>query len=146
MSEHSEEIELEAECDNELGFDDVSLDEIVNSKVEWASSPSSFYPETTSWTPPSIELSPFLELKTLPKHLKYAYLGEQETLPVIVASDLTSRKEENLIIILKKHRKAIGWTMTDIKGLRSAIVQHHIHLNEETKLNRDPQHKLNPLM
>ena len=67
-SEYSEEIEVEAECDNEWGFDKLSFDEIVNSIVEWASSPSSFYPETTSLTPPSIESSPSLELKTLPKH------------------------------------------------------------------------------
>ena len=91
MSENSKEIELEAECDNDLGFDDLSLDEIVNSTVEWASSPSPFYPETTSLIPSSIESSPSLELKILPKHLKYAYLDEQETLSVIVASDLTNR-------------------------------------------------------
>ena len=76
-NEHSEKIKLEAKCDAELKSGDLSLDEIVNSTVEWASSTSSFYPETTSLTPPSIESSPSLELKTLLKHLKYAYLGEQ---------------------------------------------------------------------
>jgi len=75
-SEHNEDIKLEAECNNGLGSDDLSLDEIVNSTVEWAPNRSSFCPETTSLTPPSIESSPSLELKTLPKHLKYAYLGE----------------------------------------------------------------------
>jgi len=88
-SEHSDEIELEAEYDNDLGSDDLSLDEIVNSTVQWASSPTSFCPETASLTPPSIESFPSLELKILPKHLKYAYLGEQVTLSVIVTSDLT---------------------------------------------------------
>ena len=76
-SEHGEEIELEAECDNELGSDDLNPDENVNSIVEWAYSSSSFNLESTSLTPPSIESSPSLELKTLPKHLKYTYLGEQ---------------------------------------------------------------------
>jgi len=71
-SKHNENIELETEGNNELGSDDLSLDEIVNSTVEWASSTSSFYPETTSLTPLSIESSPSLELKTLSKHLKYA--------------------------------------------------------------------------
>jgi len=33
-SEHSDEIELEAEYDNELGSNNLSLDEIVNSTVE----------------------------------------------------------------------------------------------------------------
>ena len=48
--------------------------------------------------------------------------------------------------IFKKHREAIGWTITDIKGLSPAIVQHRIHLNEEAKSKRDPQRKLNPIM
>ena len=70
-------MKLEAECNNELGSDDLSLNEIANPNptVEWALSPSSFYPETTSLTPLFIKSSPSLELKTLPKHLKYAYLG-----------------------------------------------------------------------
>ena len=105
-----------------MGSDDVSLDEIVNSTVEWASSLSSLYPKIPSLTPPSIESSLSLELKTLPKHLKYTYLCEQETLSVIVASDLTDGQEEDLMTILRKYKKAIGWTMTDIKGLSPAIV------------------------
>jgi len=73
-------------------------------------------------TSPSIESSPSLELKTLAKHLKYAYLGEQKTPPVIVASDLTNGQEENLMIILRKYRKVIGWMMTKIKRLSASIV------------------------
>lgn len=33
-----------------------------------------------------VKKPPKLELKQLPEHLKYAYLGESETLPVIIAS------------------------------------------------------------
>jgi len=43
-SEHSEEIKLEAECDAELESEDLSLDEIVNSTIEWALSLSSLDP------------------------------------------------------------------------------------------------------
>ena len=39
--------------------------------------------------PPSIEKSPELELKVLPSHLRYKYLGENKILPVIVAAKLT---------------------------------------------------------
>jgi len=130
-SEHSEEIKLEAEYDTEVESENFKLDEIVNSTIEWASSPSSLDPEPTSLTPPSVESSPSLELKALPKHLKYAYLAEQETLPVIIVSNLTNGQEENLMTILRKHREAIGWTMTNIKGLSPAIVEHRVHLNEE---------------
>ena len=38
--------------------------------------------------PSSISL-PKLELKPLPNNLKYAYLGDNETLPLIISSALT---------------------------------------------------------
>ncbi|XP_020415553.1 uncharacterized protein LOC109948059 [Prunus persica] len=38
---------------------------------------------------PSRQQPPKLELKPLPQHLKYAYLGAAETLPIIIATDLT---------------------------------------------------------
>jgi len=82
----------------------------------------------------------------LPKHLKYVYLGEQETLPVIITSHLTAGHGERLMSVLRKHKKAIGWTMTDIKGLSPVIIQHCIHLNEEAILKRHPQRRLNLIM
>ena len=59
-------------------------------------------------TLPSSEPFPFLELKVLPMNLKYVYLGEQETFSVIIASHLNDEKEENLKIILRRHKEAIG--------------------------------------
>ncbi|XP_035838880.1 uncharacterized protein LOC110918820 [Helianthus annuus] len=44
--------------------------------------------EIDSGTKPSLESPPCVELKELPKHLKYAFLGENDTLPVIIASNL----------------------------------------------------------
>ena len=35
-SEHNEEIKLKAECDAELEPEDLNLDEIFNSTIEWA--------------------------------------------------------------------------------------------------------------
>jgi len=109
-------------------------------------SPSSLDLEPTSLTPLFIEPSPPLELKALPEYLKYAYINEQETLPVIVASNFTNGQEEDIAIILRKYREAIDWMMTDIKGLSPAIGQHRIYLNEEAKPKRDPHRRLNPIM
>ncbi|KAM1247664.1 hypothetical protein ACFX2J_043571 [Malus domestica] len=39
---------------------------------------------------PSVIQPPSLELKPLPSHLKYVFLGEQETLLVIISSSLTA--------------------------------------------------------
>ena len=114
--------------------------------MNWASSLISPSPEPTNLTPSFIESSPSIKLKTLPKHFKYIYLDGQETLPVIIVSHLTAGKEESLTLVLRKHKEDIGWTMTNIKGLSLAIVQHHIHLNEEATPKRDLQRRLNPIM
>ena len=49
--------------------------------------------------------------------------------------------KKTLYQFLEKHKKAISWIMNNIKGLSPAIVQHHIHLNEEATPKRDPQRK-----
>jgi len=95
---------------------------------------------------PSNECTLFLELKALPEHLKYAYLGGRETLLVIIASHLTGKQKESLMSILGKQREAIGWIMNDIKGVSPAIVQHRIHLDVDATPRRDPQRRLNPFM
>ena len=43
-------------------------------------------------TKPSIEEAPKVELKALPPHLRYEFLGKGDTLPVIIASDLDEQQ------------------------------------------------------
>jgi len=93
-------LNLETESEFELESMDFDLDQIIESTVNWVSSPVSPSLESTNLTPPSIKPSFFLELKALSKHLKYVYLGEQETLPVIIGSPLTDEEEEKLMSIL----------------------------------------------
>ena len=83
--------------------------------MNWASNPISPNMELTNLTHPSNEPSSSLELKALFAHLKYVYLGEQESFLVIIASHLNDGQED-LKAILRKHKEAIGWTMTDIKS------------------------------
>ena len=89
---------------------------------------------------------PDLELKPLPYTLKYAFLGPNESLPVIIASNLTKSQEDELVKVLKEHKEAIGWSISDIKGISLAIVQHRIHLVDDAKPVREPQRRLNPTM
>ena len=49
-----------------------------------------------------------VELKILPNHLKYVFLEENETKPVMISSELTVEKENRLVEVLKRHREAIG--------------------------------------
>ena len=61
-----------------------------------------------------------VELKTLPNHLKYVFLDENETKPVVISNELTSEEENRLVEILKKYRAAIGWHISDLKGISPA--------------------------
>ena len=58
---------------------------------------------------PSILQAPTLELKSLPNHLKYVFLGEEDTLSVIIVKELTPLQEERLIRVLREHKTTIGW-------------------------------------
>ncbi|XP_071914078.1 uncharacterized protein [Coffea arabica] len=105
-----------------------------------------FTPEPHQRVLPSVVQAPVLELKPLPEHLKYAYLGDNETLPVIISSALSKIQEEKLIRVLREHKEAIGWTIADIKGISPAVCMHRIRLEEDAKPVRQAQRRLNPLM
>ena len=88
---------------------------------------------------PSLEAPPTLELKPLPATLKYSFLGSNDTLPVIIASDLTNDQEDKLVGVLKKHKEAIGWSIANLKGIDPSVCMHHIHCEVEAKPHRDMQ-------
>ena len=87
-----------------------------------------------------------MELKPLPEHLKYAYLGEGETLPVIIASNLSMQDEGSLLRVLREHKSAIAWGIADIKGISPTTCMHRIILEEGAKPTREAQRRLNPPM
>ena len=103
-------------------------------------------PVSTNKLLPSVIQAPTLELKPLPSHLKYVFLGEHETLPVIVSSSLTAQEEEKLVRVLKEFKSAIGWTLADIKGIIPTTCMHRILLEEGAKPTREAQRRLNPPM
>nr|GEY35716.1 reverse transcriptase domain-containing protein [Tanacetum cinerariifolium] len=55
---------------------------------------------------------PKVELKELPPHLEYAFLGENNKWPVIIAKDLSVNEKSALIDVLKSRKKAIAWKLT----------------------------------
>ncbi|XP_062114270.1 uncharacterized protein LOC133825327 [Humulus lupulus] len=95
---------------------------------------------------PSIQEPPKLELKPLPSHLKYAYLRDNETLPVIISAMLGAEKESLLLAVLKKYTRAIGWTMADIKGISPSFCMHKILLEECCNNSIEQQRRINPIM
>jgi hypothetical protein len=84
---------------------------------------------------PSSVQPPKPDLKPLPFNLKYSFLGENETFPVIISSKINTHQECKLLQTLKMHKNALRWTIADIKGISHLICTHKIYLEE----------KLNPL-
>ena len=85
-----------------------------------------------------------LELKPLLVELKYAFLEENGQCPVVISSLLTIAQEHNLLHLLKRNKQALGWKISDLKGINPKICTHHIYLDKESKAVRQPQRRLNP--
>ncbi|GKB47487.1 DNA-directed DNA polymerase, partial [Tanacetum coccineum] len=95
-------------------------------------------------TKPSIEEPPKLELKDLPPHLEYAYLGENNKFPIIIAKDLKDEEKTKLLNVLKSHKRAITWQVSDIKGIDPRFCTHKILMEDYFKPAVQHQRKANP--
>ncbi|KAA3473572.1 Retrovirus-related Pol polyprotein from transposon 17.6 [Gossypium australe] len=73
---------------------------------------------------PSKEDLSTLELNHLPLHLKYAYSIDNNTLPIFISA------KAKLLEVLKRSKKALGWTIANIKGISLAIYMHKILLED----------------
>ncbi|GKG05916.1 hypothetical protein Tco_0326002, partial [Tanacetum coccineum] len=81
------------------------------------------------------------ELKELPPHLEYAFLEGDDKLPVIIAKDL---KDEEKATLLKSHKRAIAWKLSDIKGVNPKFCTHKILMEEDYKPSVQSQRRVNP--
>ena len=77
---------------------------------------------STTIQPPTPKLMP------LPSNLKYAYLDDSKSFPIIIYASLADEQEKKLLSVLKKHKKAIGWTLADIPGIIPSTCMHRINL------------------
>jgi hypothetical protein len=82
----------------------------------------------------------------LPKGLKYKFLGPDKTYPVIVSDELCPEENEKLLNLLKKHRKVIGYSINDLKGLSVAFCTHRIPMEDKCKPVVDHQRRLTHAM
>nr|GEV30741.1 hypothetical protein [Tanacetum cinerariifolium] len=87
---------------------------------------------------------PEVELKELPPHLEYAFLGENEKWPVIIVKDLNVNQKSALINVLKSRKKEIAWKLTDIRGIGPEFCSHKILLEEDFSPKVQSQRRVNP--
>nr|GEX85530.1 reverse transcriptase domain-containing protein [Tanacetum cinerariifolium] len=92
----------------------------------------------------SIDEPPEVEIKDLPPHLKYAFLEGDDKLPVIIAKDLSVEERVALIKVLKSHKQAIAWKLSDIKGIDTEFCTHKILMEDDFEPAIQHQRRVNP--
>nr|GEX96838.1 reverse transcriptase domain-containing protein [Tanacetum cinerariifolium] len=92
----------------------------------------------------SVDEPPEVELKDLPPHLEYAFLEGDNKLPVIVAKELGDEEKAALIKVLKPHKRAIAWKLSDIQGINPKFCTHKILMEEDYKPTVQHQRRVNP--
>nr|GFC94514.1 reverse transcriptase domain-containing protein [Tanacetum cinerariifolium] len=92
----------------------------------------------------SVDKPHVTELKELPPHLEYEFLEGDDKLPVIIAKDLSVEEKTALITILKSHKRAITWKLSDIKGINPKFCTHKILMEEDFEPAVQHQRRVNP--
>nr|GFB74757.1 reverse transcriptase domain-containing protein, chloroplastic [Tanacetum cinerariifolium] len=92
----------------------------------------------------SVDEPPEVENKDLPHHLEYAFLEGDNKLPVIIAKELGSEEKAALIKVLKSHKRAIAWKLSDIQGITPEFCTHKILMEEDYKSAVQHQRRVNP--
>ncbi|GKC05428.1 reverse transcriptase domain-containing protein [Tanacetum coccineum] len=92
---------------------------------------------------PSIEEPPELELKDLPSHLEYAFLEGTDKLPVIISKELKDEEKAALLKVLKSHKRAIAWKISDIKGIDLSFCTYKILMEDDFKPAVQHQRRVN---
>nr|GFC31608.1 reverse transcriptase domain-containing protein [Tanacetum cinerariifolium] len=91
-----------------------------------------------------IDEPPEVELKDLPPHLEYVFLKGDDKFLVIIAKDLCVEEKTALITVLKSHKRAIAWKLSDIKSIHPEFCTHKILMEEDFEPAVQHQRRVNP--
>jgi len=72
--------------------------------------------------------APKVNLKPLPKDLRYAFFGLNSTYPTIINAKLNDDEVNLLLSELTKYGREICYSLFDIKGISPSLSNHRIHL------------------
>ncbi|GKF22166.1 reverse transcriptase domain-containing protein, partial [Tanacetum coccineum] len=84
-----------------------------------------------------------LELKDLPSHLEYAFLEGTDKLPIIISKELKDEEKVALLKVLKSHKRAIAWKISDIKDIDPSFYTHKILMEDNFKPVVQHQRRVN---
>ncbi|GJS45749.1 reverse transcriptase domain-containing protein [Tanacetum coccineum] len=120
------------------------LEKLLNDDPSSPLSPKELKFEELKMIKSSIDDPPELELKDLPSHLEYAFLEGTDKLPVIISKELKDEEKAALLKVLKSHKRAIAWKISDIKGIDPSFCTHKILMEDDFKPAIQHQRRVNP--
>ncbi|GKB06936.1 hypothetical protein Tco_0835169 [Tanacetum coccineum] len=139
---------LDADGIDDADFDPkedlLTLERLLNSDPSSTLPPEEQRFEELKTVEPSSDELPELELKDLPPHLEYAFLEGTDKLPVIIAKDLKDEDKTALLKVLRSHKRAIAWKISDIKGIDPKFCTHKILMEDNVKPTVQHQRRVNP--
>ncbi|GKA30959.1 hypothetical protein Tco_0717264 [Tanacetum coccineum] len=63
--------------------------------------------------------------------IEYAFLEGTDKLPVIISKELKDEEKAALLKVLKSHKRAITWKISDIKGIDPSFCTHKILIEDD---------------
>ncbi|GJX74635.1 reverse transcriptase domain-containing protein [Tanacetum coccineum] len=121
------------------------LEKLLNDDSSSPLPPKEFHVKELTIVKYSIDDPPEHELKDLPYHLKYAFLEGTDKLPIIIAKDLKEDEKIRLLKVLKSHKRAIAWKISDIKGIDPQFCTQKILIEDDSKLAIQHQRRVSPV-
>ncbi|GKE24245.1 hypothetical protein Tco_1435757 [Tanacetum coccineum] len=120
------------------------LEKLLNDDPSSPLPPKELYFEELKIIKSSINDPLELELKDLPSHLEYAFLKGTNKLPVTIVKNLKDEEKARLLKVLKSHKRAIAWKISDIKGIGPQFCTHKILMEDDFKSTVQHQRRVNP--
>ncbi|GKD28509.1 hypothetical protein Tco_1239287, partial [Tanacetum coccineum] len=133
---------------NDADFDSegdiLLLEKLLNDDPSSTLPPKELHFEELKIIKSFIDDPPELELKDLPSHLEYAFLEGTNKLSFIIAKNLKEEEKARLLKVLKSHKCAIAWKISDIKGIDPQFCTHKILMEDDFKPTVQHQRRVNP--
>ncbi|GJY06850.1 reverse transcriptase domain-containing protein [Tanacetum coccineum] len=120
------------------------LEKLLNNDPSSPLPPNELHFEEVKTIKSSIDDPPELELKDLPSHLEYAFLEGTDKLPLIISKELKDEEKDALLKVLKSHKRAIAWKISNIKGIDPSFYTHKILMEDDFKPAIQHQRRVNP--
>ncbi|GJY84050.1 hypothetical protein Tco_0497426, partial [Tanacetum coccineum] len=119
------------------------LEKLLNDDPSSPLPPKELHFEELKTIKSSIDDPPEIELKDLPSHLEYAFFEGTDKLPVIISKELNDEEKVALLKVLKLHKRAIAWKISDIKGIDPSFCTYKILMEDDFKPAVQHQRRVN---